>query len=61
LGISLEEVQAWYFTDHLPSEALKGLAVERNYGDMMENHYWSGGYLTEDIDGVPFVIYNSDD
>jgi hypothetical protein len=37
------------------------LVVEEwNYGDMVENHYQSRGYLTANIDGIPFTSYDSD-
>jgi hypothetical protein len=34
---------------------------ERNHRDVIKNHYQSRRYVTEDIDGVPFTTYNSDD
>jgi hypothetical protein len=57
-GINLEEVQAQYFVN---SDFSDELVEEWNYGDVIENHYWSGRYETEDIDGIPFATYNSDD
>jgi hypothetical protein len=57
LGINLSEVQAWYFRD---SDISGELIEEQNYGNIIENHYWSGRYQTKDIDGVRFATYNSD-
>jgi hypothetical protein len=39
LGVSLSEVYARYFGDN---EVGKDLVEERNYGDVIENHYQSG-------------------
>jgi hypothetical protein len=58
LGMALKEVQARYFVD---SEVGNEFVEERNHGDVIENHYWSRRYTTEDLDGVPFAAYNSDD
>jgi hypothetical protein len=58
LGVSLSEVCTRYFVD---SDAGTKLVEERNYGDVIENHYWSSRYLTKDIDRIPFAMYNSDD
>jgi hypothetical protein len=56
LGVSLSDVHARYFGD---SDVGTKLVEERNFGDVIENHYQSGRYLTKDIDRVPFSIYNS--
>jgi hypothetical protein len=56
LGVSLSEVYARYFGD---SDVGTEIVEEKNYGDVIGNHYWSSRYLTKDIDGVPFTMYNS--
>jgi hypothetical protein len=53
LRISLSKVQARYFRD---SDIGDQLVEERNYGDVIENHYQFGRYKIEDIDGVLFPI-----
>jgi hypothetical protein len=60
LGISLKEVRAHYFWEGSSPRVVEGLVKQRNWGDVLENHSRSGQYLTEDIDGVPFTAYNSD-
>jgi hypothetical protein len=63
LGVSLSEVCAWYFQDSDEGdecEVDQNLVEEHNYGDMIENHIRSGRYCTEDIDGVPYVLYRDD-
>jgi hypothetical protein len=56
LGVSLSEVCARYFGD---SDAGEDLVEEMNYGNVIENHSRSSRYLTEDIDGIPFSMYNT--
>jgi hypothetical protein len=58
LGVSLSEVHTRYFGD---SDIGEDLVEERNYRDVIQNHYWSSRYTTEDIDWIPFSMYNSDD
>jgi hypothetical protein len=36
------------------------LVEEQNYGDVLLNYVWSGRYKTEDIDGIPYCMYDSD-
>jgi hypothetical protein len=57
LRIRLSEVQARYFRD---SDIGDKVVEKRNYRDVIENHYRSGGYLTADINGVLFASYNND-
>jgi hypothetical protein len=58
LGVSLSEVCPRYIRD---SDIGNDLVEERNFGDVIENHYRSSRYLTQDIDRVPFSMYDSDD
>jgi hypothetical protein len=60
LGMSLSEVWARYFGDSDTGYDLVELVEERNFKDVIKNHYWSGRYTTEDIDGIPFSMYDSD-
>jgi hypothetical protein len=57
LRISLSEVCTRYFGD---SDAGSELVEEQNYRDVIENHTRSGRYMTKDIDGIPFAMYDSD-
>jgi hypothetical protein len=51
--ISLSKVQARYFRD---SDIGDEVVEERKYRDVIENHYWLGGYLTSDINGIIMFI-----
>jgi hypothetical protein len=33
---------------------------QRNFGDVIKNHAQSGKYMTKDIDGFPYSMYDSD-
>jgi hypothetical protein len=52
LGLSLLEVHARYFQD---SDAGSDLVEERNFG----NHARSSRYMTEDINRIPYSMYDS--
>jgi hypothetical protein len=56
LGVSLSKVQARYFRD---SDAGRDLVEEQNFRDVIENYAWSRRYKTEDIDRVPYAVYDS--
>jgi hypothetical protein len=57
LGVSLSEVCTMYFGD---SDIGEDLVEERNYGDVIKNHYQSSRFFTKDTDVVPFSMYNTD-
>jgi hypothetical protein len=62
-GMSLSEVQAWYFRDSDKGEDSEigwDLVKEQNYGNVILNHIRSRRYQTEDIDGVPYSSYRED-
>jgi hypothetical protein len=50
------EACARYFRD---SDVGENLVEEWNFRDVIENHAQSSRYENEDIDGIPFVMYDS--
>jgi hypothetical protein len=56
LGLSLLEVQAWYFRD---TDKSSYLVEEWTFADVINNHNHVGRYAYEDLDGIPFSAYGS--